>query len=124
MSNAKTRISIELDGNPNPLQRIIRRLEQPEFQSFSYEKADDGDTTTFTAVPLGEIASIGLLYLESDQQVTIRLDGQTDAGILINADGFILLHDVLIDAGAGASNLSINNNSGVTAKITGMGFGT
>ncbi len=124
MSNAKTRVSIELDGNPNPLQRIVRRLEQPEFQSFNYEKANDGDTTTFSAVPLGEIASIGLLYLESDQQVTIRLDGQTDAGITINADGFVLLHDVTIDSGAGASNLSINNNSGVTAKILGMGFGT
>lgn len=124
MSNAKSRVSIELDGNPNPIQKIVRRLEQPEFQSFNYEKADDGDSTTFTAVPLDQLATIALLYLESDRQVTIRLDGQTDAGIVINAGGFVLLHDVTIDSGAGASNLSMNNDSGGVAQIKGCGFGT
>jgi hypothetical protein len=124
MTTAKSRASVEVDGLPNPIVKALRRLEHPELQSFAYEKANDGDTTTFTAVPLDQLDTVALLYLETDQQITLRVDNQTDAGIVINAGGFILLHDVLIDAGAGANNLKINNNSGSVANISGFGFGT
>ena len=62
--------------------------------------------------------------ITANQQLTFRLDGQSDAGIVLNAGGLIALFNVDIDAGAGSSNASVNNNSGSTATITGIAGGT
>jgi len=103
----------------------IRRLQVDEIQEFGpYEKVDDGDGTTFTAIPTGQLDEIQVLVLQAvDQQLTFRLDGQTDAGIVVNAGGTIILIDVDIDAAA-ATNVTVNNNSGSTALIRGVAGGT
>ena len=124
MPQLKVKIEVDYDGITLPGFPVIRRLELDEGQQFEYEKADDGDATTFSALPADQIATIQALILQTDQVVTLRLDGQTDAGIVVNAGGLVLLFDVTIDAGAGASNAKVNNNSGATALLKGITGGT
>jgi hypothetical protein len=121
MSSIKVTINIELDAITLPGYPVIRRLEVDENQQFKYEKTSGGG---FSALPLDQLGEIQALLLESDQQITLRLDGQSDAGIVLNPGGLIFLMDVDIDAGAGASNASVENASGSTANIKGIGAGT
>ncbi len=121
--NLKVTVSVELDGNPVAGFPVTRRIALAETYQFAYEHGDDGDTTTFTTIPDSKVAESQALVLTSDQAVNVRLDGQTDQGILLNANGLLLIIDADIDAGAG-SNVKINNNSGSTANITGVGGGT
>lgn len=124
MPTLKFTIQAELDGVSISGFPITKRLTVAETQQFRYEEADDGNTTTFSAVPADQLAEIQALLLQTDQQLTFRLDGQSDAGITLNAAGILLLIDCDIDAGAGSSNLSVNNNSGSTANVTGLAGGT
>ncbi len=121
--NLKVTVSVELDGNPVAGFPVTRRISLTETYQFAYEHGDDGDTTTFTTIPDAKVAESQALVLTSDQAVNVRLDGQTDQGILLNTNGLLLIIDADIDAGAG-SNVKINNNSGSTANITGVGGGT
>jgi len=115
---------LELDGVLLPGFPKVKRLIVDETQQFQYEEANDGDTTTFSAVPADQLATIQFLLIEADQQLTFRFDGQTDTGIVLNKGGLLLLMDVTIDAGAGSSNAKVNNNSGSTANLKGLAGGT
>ena len=101
----------------------VRRITADEFQTFDpYEKANDGNTTTFTTLPVSAVASIlQALILKADAQVTLRFNGQTDKGITLNAGGLLLLLDTAINSAVFAS---INNNSGGIANVRGLGAGT
>ena len=123
MPTLKATVTLELDGVLIPGYPVTKRLEMDESQSFRYEKADDGDGTTFTAVPTAQIGSIQALSIQSDQQVTIRLDGQSDAGIVLNAGGLLLIMDATIDASS-TTNATMNNNGQPTANIKGIAAGT
>jgi len=123
MPTLKATVNLELDGVAIAGFPVVKRLEMDESQQFRYEKVDDTDGTTFIAVPTGEIASIQALIVQTDQQLTFRFDGQTDAGILLNAGGLILVMDATIDASA-TTNITVNNNVQPTANITGLAAGT
>lgn len=117
--------SLVIRRNGVVVQNITRRIEVDEIQSFNYEKAADNDVTTFSALPADQIATIQFLLARSNKAVTIRLDGQTDAGIVLNAGGLLLIVDATIDAGAGASNAKVNNpDDADTALIEGFAAGT
>jgi len=120
----KVSLNVELDGQPVLGFPVIRRAVVDEVQQYEYEQAAHGDAVTFSAVPADQIAAIQLLILRPDQQVTLRLDGQTDAGIVLDADSILLILGATIDAGAGSSNAKLNNNSGATAVIRGLAGGT
>jgi len=82
-----------------------------------FNKADDGDGTTFTVVSPSQLSSIlQLVVLTADQELTWRFDGQSDAGIVVGEGGIILMAGVTIDAGT-ATNVKVNNNSDETAQI-------
>ena len=123
MPTLKATVNLEMDGISISGYPKVRRLELDESQQFRYEKVDDTDGVTFLAVPTGEIAIIQVLAIEADQQLTFRFDGQTDAGILLNAGGFILIVDATIDASA-TTNVRVNNNVQPTANIIGIAAGT
>jgi hypothetical protein len=106
---------VELTGFP-----YRRRLTVDEAQHFSYEKATGGGHET---LPTTHIASLSLLALTGDQSLTLRLDGQSDAGLVLNAGGLALVVDGTIDAGA-STNATIDNSSGSTALVKGLGAGT
>lgn len=123
MPTLKATINLELDGVSIAGFPVVKRLELDESQQFRYEKVDDTDGVTFIAVPTGQIDSIQALVVQADQQLTFRFDGQTDAGILLNAGGLILVMDATIDANA-ATNMTVNNNVQPTANIIGLAAGT
>lgn len=125
MSSLELTVTLRRDGYPVTGFPVTRRIEVDEIQSFKYEKAADNDSTTFAAVPADQIATIQALLLRTSKAVTLRLDGQTDAGIALNAGGMIVILDCTIDAGAGASNCKINNpDDADTALIEGLAAGT
>lgn len=124
MAIVKTTVMQEIDGIPVPGSPYVREDDVDESQVFSYEEANDGDETTFSVVPMAQLATIKTLFIKPDQEVTIRLDGQTDSGIKVAAGGILVIAGATIDSGAGASNCSANNNSGSTALLKGGGSGT
>ncbi len=124
MPTVKLVIQLEIDNKPVAGFPLVRRLSVDEIQNYNYEEPNDGDMTTFSLIPADQLATIQALLIRSDKQVNIRLDGQTDAGILLSADGILLIIGATIDAGAGASNAKVNNNSGATAQVQGFAGGT
>ena len=97
-----------------------KRLLADETQQFSYEKATGGGHET---LPITQIGSVSVLVLTADQALTLRLDGQSDAGIVLSAGGVVLVVDATIDAGS-STNATIDNSSGSTALVKGLGAGT
>jgi len=126
MSSIRIALSVQVNGVEVEGLPVIRRIEVDEFQAFNFEKAGDNDAVTFTALPADQLAEIQMLLLQSDKGVTLRLDGQTDAGIFINPGGLVFLLNVDIDAGAGAPNAKLNHNAavGILAAIRGLAGGT
>jgi hypothetical protein len=124
MAKMEIKVTAEIDGRPVPGTPYRRVVDVDESQVFSYEEPDDGEGTTFSVIPMAQLDTINNLLVKPDQAVTIRLDGQTDAGIVLAAGGLLLVVDGTIDAGAGSSNASLNNNSGSTALVKGGGGGT
>lgn len=117
--------TITIRRNGVVIQNIARRIEVDELQAFNYEKAADNDAVTFSALPADQIANIQFLLARTNKAITIRLDGQTDAGIVLNAGGLLLIVDATIDAGAGASNAKINNSAASDiALVEGLAAGT
>lgn len=119
----KAKLEIERDGTLLPGFPMVRRLEVDERQEGDVEEADDADSGVFNALPTSSLSTVQFLFLTSDQQVTIRLDGQSDAGIVLNAGGFLLISNATIDAGA-STNATINNTTGSTANIKLISGGT
>jgi len=97
-----------------------KRMVVDELQQFSYEKATGGGYET---LPTTQIATLQALALVADQALTVRLDGQSDAGIVLSAGGLLLLLDITADASS-TTNATLDNSSGSTAVVTGLGAGT
>lgn len=118
-STLRATLVIERDGME--VRRLSRALVVDEVQAFQTEKASGGG---FAALPTGELTTVQFLLLESvDQLTTLRLDGQSDAGIPVNAGGLVLVVNSVIDAGA-STNATIDNSSGSTANLRGLAGGT
>lgn len=92
-----------------------RRLEFAQAVAFDYTQADGA---SFVAVPFAPITTIQALVLRSDKDVTVRLNGQTDAGIPLNAGGILIVYD------SAMTGATVRNQSGDTASIDGAALGT
>ena len=119
MQTVKVTINIEIDGVQLEGYPLIKRLSVDEVQQFNYEKADGGG---FIAMPVDQLSNIQLLIVKPSRQVTLRLDAQTDAGIVVDANGILLLAGVTIDDAA--TRATVNNASGVVVVLKGIGAGT
>lgn len=117
-------VALELDGQPVSGFPITRRLQVDEVAGFAVEKDGTGDAT-FSALPTSLLDAINFLVLQTDKAVTLRLDAQSDAGIMMNAGGLVLILDAQIDAGA-ATNATVNNPAiaGTIAALRGLAGGT
>ncbi len=123
MAEVKITLQVELDGHPIDSFPIVRRLELAAAQTFEIAQAGDGDAVTFHALPTQQ-PEIDVLVVRTDRAVMLRLNGQTDKGILLNAGGVLLIFDGKIDAGAGILNAKVNNNSALVATLAGLAAGT
>lgn len=100
------------------VENVTRRIEVPEVQTFNYNEAADADATTFSSLPISVLATLKALFVRTNKAVTIRLDGQTDAGIDLNPGGLLLILDGAV---VGAT---INNPATAEAAvIEGIGVG-
>jgi len=125
MSSLKVTIDVELDGVKVQGFPFTRRLSVDEVQHFDYDEAADNNTTTYSALPTAQVAAIQALVLRAlEQPITLRLDGQTDAGLVINAGGIVVIVDATIDAGA-STNATVNNpDATAVSRLKGFAGGT
>lgn len=86
----------------------------------TYERPTGGG---YVAVPTSVLDEVQLLVLRPDTPMTFRLDGQTDAGLVIQANGFLVAVNVDIDAAA-ATNVTGDNSAGTTAVVQAFAAGT
>jgi hypothetical protein len=112
------RDNVEVFGAP-----LRRRLEVDEaIGPMEYEQATGGG---YVVVPgTSALDEINVLILRAvDYALTVRLDAQSDAGIVLNAGGVLVIFDADIDAGA-SLNVKVDNSSGSTASAKVLAGGT
>lgn len=121
MATVEVEVRVLVDGQPMTGFPVVRRVTVADFQRFDFAKADDAGV--FSSLPgLDVIESLNVLLVRPAAAMTVRLDGQTDAGILLNADGLLLILDGTLDAGP-TDNATLSNASGDTAQVRGFGAG-
>ena len=118
MQTVKVTLNVEIDSQQVEGYPIIKQLSVDELQSFNYEKVTGGG---YVAAPISELSTVQLLLLRPSQAVTVRLNNQSDGGIPLAANGVVLIAGATIDT---ATLVSVNNASGSTAIVKGMGAGT
>lgn len=94
-----------------------------ELQQFDYDEPDDGNDTTFSALPVTQIDTVEALLVQAiDNAIGIRLEGGEvgNAALRLSARGGILVWGATLTG----TNLTVNNNTGVTARVAGFGGGT
>jgi hypothetical protein len=119
VSTAKITLNLEIDGQQIEGYPLVKRINLDEIQQFSYEKAA---SASYTDIPATEISNIQLLLIRPSQQLTIRLNGQSDAGIVLSANGILLVLDGTLNAVA--ANAQVSNASGSVAIVKGVAGGT
>jgi len=121
MPAIKVTVTVEVDGQVVDGFPYVRRLVVDQIQTFNpYSKVVDAGT--FASLPVEKMATLQALVVRPDRQVTVRLDGQSDAGLVLNAEGILLILDADADASA-TTNATISNVSGATATVRGLGGG-
>lgn len=118
MSNVEVSINVKIDGEDSF--NFARRIVLDTKVEFEVPKVYDGNGSTFVAaIPVGPLTTIGALIVAPNKQMTIRLNSQSNAGIILNAGGLLLLIDSAIN-----SVIGVNNNSGDAGELTGLVGGT
>ena len=124
MANTLTAtVTIARDGTTLPGFPITRRLTVDEFQSFVVEQANNDGV--FISTPHTLIADVRFYFLTPTQNVKILVNGNSDptATLDLNANGLLLIVNGALVSGAG-TNVSVENDSGNTAILTGLAGGT
>lgn len=118
MSNVEVSINVKIDGEDSF--NFARRIVLDTKVEFEVPKVYDGNGTTFVAaVPVGPLTIIKALVIMPDQTMTVRLNSQSNAGIVLNSGGLLVLIDSAIN-----NVIGINNNSAVDGELTGLVGGT
>src|SRR5262245_1735824 len=97
----------------------VRKTCDEDTGKMHYDKAVGG----YTAAPTSLLDEVQLLCLLTTKALTLRLDGQSDAGVVVNANGLVLLVDVDIDAGS-TTNVTHENAGAETATVDLFAAGT
>lgn len=115
-------VNAKLDGIPLSGFPAIRRAEVAEAQVIDVQKT--GGDVSYVSIPsLDAIPAINVLVLRSDGPLGVRLNAQSDSGIVLNRGGMIVLFDVVIDAGAG-TNVKVSNTNAPPVTLRGVAAGT
>ena len=102
-----------LDGFP-----IVKRLSTVTLETRVFTKASGAGYVALT----DDVASIAAAIMQTDQPISVKLNGSATS-FTLNAGGLMVLLDVLLDAGA-ATNVTLENTSGATATVRGGVLGT
>jgi hypothetical protein len=120
MDTLEITLAVKRNGVAVPGLQLTKRIAVDEFQSFVYEAAD---AAGYVSIPSSQIDTVQALVVSSDQAVTVRLNGQSDAGLVLNAGGLLVMLDGTLNS-AVATNTTISNSSGNAAIISGFAGGT
>lgn len=116
MPTIKVTVDVEVDGKRIGNFPVSRRIQITEEQAFQYLAADSAG---YHSIPASEIAVVKALVFTADKALTLRLQGQSDAGLVVNENGIVALVDVTLNSGA-LTNATLNNTSGSTAIVEGV----
>lgn len=119
-ANLEINITIKRDGKLLAGYPLYRRVQVDEIQAFSTEQVSGGG---YIALPTSLLDTLQALVLSPSRQVSVRFNNQSDAGVLVNAGGLLILLDATVASGA-ATNATISNASGATALLEGFAGGT
>jgi hypothetical protein len=120
MPTLKLTVQADLDGVPLSGFPVVRRVHVAEVQAFETLQAPTGE---FLPLPLSELSRVAALILRSDQVIVLRLNGQSDMGINMEAGGMVVLFDVALDAGA-AVNATVWNPGTLPVTLRGVAGGS
>ena len=120
MPEIRVTVQVEQDGQAVPGFPLVQRLTTEQVVTFApYIKA----LGTFTSLPIESVLTVQALIVRTDVAATVRLDGQTDAGIPLQAGGLLLILNADIDAGA-ATNATISTAADATVRGLAAGADT
>lgn len=115
------RATVVIERNGVEVRRLVRRFSVDENQAFDYDRESSGG---YVSLPVSELTTLQFLLLENlNQVVTVRLNGQSDAGVSLPAGGVLLLVGASLTAGA-STNVTVDNSSGSPTILRGMAGGT
>lgn len=116
MSVIEVTVQVRKDGAVFPGFPVTRRVEAEAFEGFDYAKEEDL-AGVYENLPVTQALPASVVVVKVDREVTVRLAGQTDAGVVLPAGGMlIILGSNIEDAPVAA----LNNVSGGTAKVVGL----
>lgn len=126
MPTLEVTVQVKIDGMPVAGFPLSRRVSADESQSFAVEIPVHGSTGEGTIIPLNFLDSVQSLVLTTDRTITVALNGglpsQGFGCPTVSAGGLLIILNG--ELGNGSSANSINNLSGATANIRGIGAGT
>jgi hypothetical protein len=74
-------VSVTVDGRELPWCPINAVADVDEYQPFNYTEAADGDSTTFSALPIGEVDTVSTTSL-TDTNITVNVPDASTASRL------------------------------------------
>ena len=107
---------VELDGRPLDLSPLIRNYYVTDARLFSFHLDDFAGYETDLPMTDG-LSLISVVAFQSTETITVRVNGQSDGGILVNAGGLVVLGQTHLTA---TPLVSILNVSGRQAQIRGV----
>lgn len=111
-------VSASVDGVPLDGFPVVKRLTTTEKEARDFVKATGAGYVALC----DNIASVAALIMQSDQTVSVKLNGSATS-FTLNAGGLLLLLDCLLSSGA-ATNATFENTSGASANVRGRTFGS
>jgi len=124
MASVKVTVDVEVDGVKVEGFPLIRRISTDEIQHFNYEEAADNDATTYSDLPVAQLTSIQVLVLRPlEQPINLRVDGQTDGQIEISPGGFVVMMDIVDNAGSNRARVN-NPDASALSRLKGFAAGT
>lgn len=115
MASLVLTINLTEDGVTVPGFPLTRTVTSTEVTGKNtYTRASGGG---YVELPLAELGAINFAVVTTDQDITIRFNDQSDAGLPLDANGVLVLATCDIPTGA-TNKIEADNSSGNTANVT------
>lgn len=121
MATLRLRVSAEMNDQFFPDLPVVLRREYDEVFAFAFDQASAA--ATYVNAPLAALTTIQALVIQPDQDITIRLNAQSDAGIPVTKGSIFTLADTDLDNSSNTA-VKILNESGNVVTVRGVACGT
>ena len=114
-------VTAKLNGKVLPNFPYYRRIQVDEAQQFAVEQNTGGGYVT---LPITSLDTVQALVLSTNQQVTVRMNGQSTGGLILTNGGVLIFVDGSLGNASSSANVTIDNSSGTTVVLEGLAGGT